>query len=160
MGGEMRTCVTGFHVSVLAQVVCPRRQTIEESGAEPLKYCCLTTAAARLHQLTAALRLHDADKREECYIKGQHAIWQSAPLLRSTEWSHETQRGFPSKTRLLGFFFFPFWWNFKLSMHISTQKECSQSPRLLTALFLFFFLSDALFQRHFFILKRNKLTPN
>lgn len=104
----MRTCVTGFHVSVLAQVVCLRWQTIEESGAEPLKYCCLTTAAARLHQLTAALRLHDADKREECNIKGQHAIWQSAPLLRSTERSHETQRGFPSKTRLLGFFFFFF----------------------------------------------------
>lgn len=72
---EMKTCVTAsiqMEATValgLAQVSRPRWQAIQRS-VEPLKYCCLTTAAPRLHQLTAAMRLHDADKAQKVTWKG------------------------------------------------------------------------------------------
>lgn len=94
-----------------------------QKSAEPFKIllphcsCFSSSSAGSMMQM----------KREECEMKGQRAIWQSAALLRSTEWSPETRWGFSSKTSLLFFgeilnFPFAFQPNQKSLFHLFSFK--------------------------------------
>lgn len=75
---QRRSCATASMSLGLAQVGPGRLGSARVQILAPHRSC------ARLHQLTAAARLPDADEAHR-NIKGHWAIWQSAPLLPGEE---------------------------------------------------------------------------
>lgn len=120
----------------------PRWQTIERS-VELLKYCCLTTAAPRLHQLTAAMRRrHDAEKNTESNIKGHRATWQCSLFLEARRVISGDLEGVPPPRHSTPRFL----WNLKYlctscSHCLVLKEEFPQRIILLTMLYFWIFSS-------------------
>lgn len=98
---KMRTCVICFHPDGgyngfwgLAHFAS-RSPMTKICGAIKM----LLTHLTHHSQLTAAARLHDADKAQKVTWKGSTPFWQSDPLLRAEE-THLKRcvGGFPSKS--------------------------------------------------------------